>query len=227
MKQLTVLNLHSFVDLITNSSSELFVCDTEKSIKMVKEVVEKIINNYYDELGVPCPNIWEDIFCEPYIEKIDFDIRNYPNQEDLRMVQDWDYFRADERQCKCDADDKYPMPDKFINLKYNELQNHVDYEEYKAWSHEHNKYRCDLLRERVWNKRSEAVGRILDYFKVANKDRQIEDQPDFCGYQTYLDYGITTKRGNIILCSASDNTVPYDCWDRINIILNGRNYHLG
>jgi hypothetical protein len=41
MKQLLIINTHSFVDVITNSSSELFVCNKEKSLDTVKKVLEE------------------------------------------------------------------------------------------------------------------------------------------------------------------------------------------
>ena len=39
MKNLLVIPVHSFVDLITNSSSELFVCNGNKSVEAVKEIM--------------------------------------------------------------------------------------------------------------------------------------------------------------------------------------------
>ena len=38
-KQISIINPHSFVDVITNSSTELFVCDTNKSVELVKEIL--------------------------------------------------------------------------------------------------------------------------------------------------------------------------------------------
>lgn len=40
MTDLLVINYHSFVDVITNSSSELFVCDTKKTVAQVKEILK-------------------------------------------------------------------------------------------------------------------------------------------------------------------------------------------
>ena len=40
MKQIGVIGTHSFVDVITNSSTELFVCDTEKTIEAVKQILK-------------------------------------------------------------------------------------------------------------------------------------------------------------------------------------------
>ena len=48
-KNLLVISTHSFVDLITNSSSELFVCDTEKTINAVKDLLTTLLHNH-DEI---------------------------------------------------------------------------------------------------------------------------------------------------------------------------------
>jgi hypothetical protein len=46
MKQSILVNLHSFVDVITNSSGELFVCDTEKSLETVKSLLHEMLDLY-------------------------------------------------------------------------------------------------------------------------------------------------------------------------------------
>lgn len=43
-RQMLIIDLHSFVDLITNSSSELFVCDTDKSLDAIKELLQDMLN---------------------------------------------------------------------------------------------------------------------------------------------------------------------------------------
>ena len=40
MKTIFTIDTHSFVDVITNSSTELFVCDTDKSLEMVNETLK-------------------------------------------------------------------------------------------------------------------------------------------------------------------------------------------
>lgn len=39
------ISLHSFVDLITNSSSEVFVSSSDHTERMVKELIDKILKN--------------------------------------------------------------------------------------------------------------------------------------------------------------------------------------
>lgn len=158
-----VINTHSFVDLITNSSSELFVCDTDKSLDMVKQIIEKITRNYYDEMNEECPDIWEDIFQEPTIVKKGFNLKEYPDQETLNKATNY----------------------------WHEINTRVD-----------------------WQIVENARQQIIEYFGIE-------------GNEALIDYNIKIKKGNILLRSADDNSVPYEIWDRIGSILNARRYHLG
>lgn len=45
-KKTIAIKIHSFVDVITNSSTELFMCNKKKSVKQVKEVLKDIVNHY-------------------------------------------------------------------------------------------------------------------------------------------------------------------------------------
>jgi len=40
-KQILLINTHSFIDVITNSSTELFVCNNDKTLEQVKEILEE------------------------------------------------------------------------------------------------------------------------------------------------------------------------------------------
>lgn len=57
-------NIHSMIDLITNSSTELFVGDKERSIELVKEILQCAIDlhNKVEDSNFK----FEDIFDEPY-----------------------------------------------------------------------------------------------------------------------------------------------------------------
>jgi len=65
MKNIFLIKVHSFIDVITNSSTELFVGNISKSLEEIKEICNDLIavynktNNY---------NIsFKDVFDEPYI----------------------------------------------------------------------------------------------------------------------------------------------------------------
>ena len=47
---IAVIPIHSFVDLITNSSSELFISATDKTIDTAKEMIDKLTGGKCDEL---------------------------------------------------------------------------------------------------------------------------------------------------------------------------------
>jgi hypothetical protein len=75
---------HSIVDVITNSSSELFVCKTDKEIQIVKELLQDMLN-----IHNKCYNSdiqFEEAFDEPYMidhTNVDQFIKDY--------VIDWEY----------------------------------------------------------------------------------------------------------------------------------------
>ena len=46
MKYIKIIPIHSFVDIITNSSTELFTADTNKDVEAVKEILQDIIDWY-------------------------------------------------------------------------------------------------------------------------------------------------------------------------------------
>jgi len=50
-KDTIIISVHSFVDVITNSSTELFVCDTDKSIDVVRAMVDEMQDKYPNEYG--------------------------------------------------------------------------------------------------------------------------------------------------------------------------------
>lgn len=60
-----IINIHSLVDLITNSSTELFVLDTDKSLKVIKEILQDciVLHNKASKTNYS----FTDIFNEPYI----------------------------------------------------------------------------------------------------------------------------------------------------------------
>jgi len=44
MKQSFLVKIHSFVDVITNSSTELFIANTNKEIDVIKEILQKMLD---------------------------------------------------------------------------------------------------------------------------------------------------------------------------------------
>ena len=77
-KQILIVNTHSFVDIITNSSSELFVCDTKKSIEAVKEILTKLLASHSELSGTQYN--YDDVFGSIELSKYTFDYNSYPQE---------------------------------------------------------------------------------------------------------------------------------------------------
>jgi|LakMenEpi03Aug12_release.lakeMendotaPanAssembly.Ray.scaffolds.fasta_scaffold53998_3 hypothetical protein len=72
MKTIFVANNHSFVDVITNSSSELFVCNTDKTIDLVKDILKELLYKHDPKLN------FDDCFGEIELSKFNFDTNLIP-----------------------------------------------------------------------------------------------------------------------------------------------------
>ena len=62
---LFVIPKHSVVDVITNSSSQIFVCDTKSSVEMIKQMLEDLIILYNKQNGKELLSYGE-VFGEVY-----------------------------------------------------------------------------------------------------------------------------------------------------------------
>jgi hypothetical protein len=84
MRKVILVETHSLVDVITNSSSELFVCDTDKSIGFVKTFLENALDTY--NMGSETNIHFKQAFQEPY--KID---ESNVDEFIRRAVEDWHF----------------------------------------------------------------------------------------------------------------------------------------
>ena len=68
-KVLFVIKPHSVIDVITNSSTELFIISTTKTIEVVKEILQDLID--IDNKITGYSRTFDDIFDEPYVQNTD------------------------------------------------------------------------------------------------------------------------------------------------------------
>ena len=73
--QILIINTHSFVDLISNSSSELFVCDTKKSIDAIKEILTKLLASHSELSGTEYT--YDEVFGDIELAMYTFDYYSY------------------------------------------------------------------------------------------------------------------------------------------------------
>jgi hypothetical protein len=65
-----IVQPHSFVDIITNSSTELFVCETDKTLELVKGILHDFVTHHNAgvKLGLYGYEVrYEQVFKDPYI----------------------------------------------------------------------------------------------------------------------------------------------------------------
>jgi len=83
-----IIPIHSFVDVITNSSTELFIIDKEKGLDMVKKIVEEGLKKFPGAYGtnnnklhvyLDNPEYYDDSvldgMCSDDLEKIIFELK--------------------------------------------------------------------------------------------------------------------------------------------------------
>jgi hypothetical protein len=269
--QIIKISPHSFVDLITNSSSELFVCDTDKSIQLVKEIMVSLLTKYYleslDSLAQDITFLGQDYFIlyfglkyrindkDKYSPKNTQDIKrlvreiyNGENGEEkikdfifhfsqekifhvLKSEYNFDsigffYNKKDSFHLKCHENSMYLH--KYVRTKLKKMgikSRHVF----------HSNGRYIRKPNKSYLKHSNTIYRSCNKYGFKLLDQKVnymfskynidkEEHDDLLGYAWY---GIDLKEGDIIIESATDNTIPYEIWEEINEVFNAKNYHLG
>lgn len=88
-----LISSHSFVDLITNSSSELFICDTNKNVETIKQIIQKLAKLYNDKMDLKdnsykmnLRSLWTTVFAEPEVSKYSFNLVNFPRVADYKNM---------------------------------------------------------------------------------------------------------------------------------------------
>ena len=272
--QMFVVHLHSFVDLITNSSSELFVCDNAKSVDAVRGIIAKLLAQH-----APGYN-YSEVFGDVRASEFTFQWTQVP--ADIRA----DYVKHDEY-----SHYEHISSDGVVSSRYGHV--HEDYQEIEKqtraiertvpeslYKTDRAKYdemwavvrkQCDELWTEYVAQCLKANYRLFDDFlrqsgapeslrdKVkleaihaveehrTNKrgrygrrvgHRNIEEGVTPSEEEAYLEraidafslwtgYGINVNRGDVLIDSRGDNSIPWDVQEEIVKILGAERYHLG
>lgn len=236
-KTISAIKIHSFVSVITNSSTELFVCKTKKKIKAVKEILQKILDGYNI---INDSSYGMDVFDEPWV----FSVKKY-----REWVKEEKVIRAE-----CDETKDWS--------KLWEHENHIRYGSIQGWFHDDESpeemeemrkhvieygervnlfFGCSTTtdspyRNRIWEAAKGKDGKHdfdaekKELEKIYKEIEAKKDKPtwwDEPWKHQWTDALVKDLDGCVIICGSGDNSIPYDIWDFINSKLNGRNYHLG
>lgn len=212
-QQLLIVSVHSFVDLITNSSSELFICNTDKSLDAVKSVLQSIGAYGYNE---------------PEAAEYDCDFSECPFKAEYDLAHDWDN-RHHPVEMECDRKEKEWV-------KNNPEPAEADEKAYREW------HQTKLKFINAWWDYRDSLGKkCIRWMFEKNGLEYPADDKNFDPYSvekskiasiyseisSALSYDYSFKKGDILIHSSSDNSIPYDSFDQIEVILNASRHHLG
>lgn len=259
MKTLFVIPLHSAVSLITNSSSELFVCNTDKTLETIKEIVKKFLDSHNKLSG--SNYTFEGCFGDISIANYSFDYDKFP--ENLKREYekyhsrpgDWsgNYWGNNSERPILEAKSqelvkKYNTNEKDLYTKnekeYNRRMRLYEEENDKLWFEyrkadflsEYNLFLYLIKNGDFQDSQIAKVKRIMKKainektFKVELwrmrdlKDQQLVETERSFGM--CMSYGIKIEKGNILIWSKGDNSIPWEIQTQIESYL-GTRYHLG
>jgi hypothetical protein len=219
MKTLLIINIHSLADVITNSSTDLFVCDTDKTIKMVKEILEADPNFYG--------------YQEPWIFNLK-EFREWRNaQRSLKEGEPIDY------------DNKF----RYIDGWFHDIEDEEDLKELRKefiengdnsggyWSSDRNPFSDRLYEAQRKVEKShpgdyhyQYEAKKAEIEKIYNEVETQDEKPDWWVNPTkyhYNDQPLNDLDGKIIIVGEEDNSMPFDHFDWIENVFNAKRHHLG
>ena len=211
---LSVIPIQSFSDIITNSSSELFVLNTNNTIQKVKEILSSITYGYIDPIifNLEKYNKWkEDDSFVSNLESTYFD-----------TVRDW----------FTDLDDE----DSLFEYRLQAFCNIMEYNSLQVCYFKEN----NILFYTEFMKFAKTIGlKSVERFNIIYRENKKEECKEFFNqfeksgnilpswWNPKEEDTVQGLNGKVLLLSCDENSIPYESFDFINEILNGYNLHLG
>lgn len=227
-KTLYILPIHSFVDLITNSSSELFISKSNKTVEAVREILIKLVelehqkeilagnaseNDPFDPVSK-----FNEYFGEIEVSDIDFNPEDCPDYDEYQSLHDYRYEKSypvyQECQRKWREHLSKAAQDK-VFLSYREI--------WKPWEDLKNDSLLKVLR---WAFEINNLPWNYD----PNENRRDKNSKFWTAskpFQQALEWNYTLRKGWVLVHSKEDNSIPYEMWNDIEHLLNADRRHLG
>ena len=210
---LSVIPIQSFSDIITNSSSELFVLNTNNTIQKVKEILSSITSGYIDPIifNLENYNKWkEDDSFVSNLENTYFD-----------TVKDW----------LTDLDDE----DSLFEYRLQAFRNIMEYNSLDVCYFKEN----NIPFYTEFMKFAKTIGlKSINSFSIYRENKEEECKEFFNRFEKSGNIlpswwnpkeedTIQGLNGKVLVLSDGENSMPFDSFDFINEVLNGYNIHLG
>lgn len=239
-----VIPVQSISDVITNSSSEVFILDTGKTCEEVNNVLKGFTSGFrYPEV---------------------FSLKDYREwRKKLRsgeLEESWDYpgtiFDIADGWFR-DPENEEDVLELRIDFLFDPFETHDYGDGFIAHSYS-SRYKepiqdafIDFLNDN-WDRVGEAINHVLaevdedetdsidwetlreynHWFEDALQDISKEFLKNYNGpkptvWEVSKNEDVRRLDGKILVVSNDDNSIPYDTWDKINSLFNGWNIHLG
>lgn len=239
-----VIPVQSISDLITNSSSEVFILDTGKTCEEVNDILKGFTSGFaYPEVfSLKDYREWRKKLRSGEIEEgwsypgTIFSIANgwFKDPEDeedllnLRMDFLFDPFDTIDYGNEYIAHGysssyKEPIHDAFIEY-LNKNWDKVAYDINRVLAEEEDDA-VDCIDWKTLHRHSYWLKDALE--DVAKEFLKSYDGPRPTVWEISKAEDVRRLDGKVLVVSNDDNSIPYDTWDKINSLFNGWNIHLG
>lgn len=214
-----VINTQSFVDVITNSSSELFICNSDKSITLVEDILRDMLDKFNKDESVNYN--FSDCFGSISIIKSIDDALGIPyfdgmpaTYEDALDSKRKDILYLEFKSNNVELVDALnKKPGGYFELREKGIQYATN----------------ELIRIKREIKLSELNNDNpnLPYWweKGVKKRNGYDDWSDWDGSNN-LDY-IEKYFNKLLIFSKEDNSIPYELFDQIEDVFSAERLHLG
>lgn len=222
----TILSIkpHSCVDLITNSSTTLFIWDVSQTLQAVKETIIELAKQVGDgEEAIDESRLFTDIMLEPTVCLFDFDMHKYPRVDIYKSFNDYNQYTEHPLYLKCRKEEEAfeavtPRPtEEKARQKWNAHYHQI----WKPWRKAQEKEELALYRwifkqnHLPWTHVPGSHDSCPEFWVVVDQ------------FRTAISYGYTLQKGAVMIYSKEDNSIPWPLVERIEGALPCRRLHLG
>lgn len=254
MQTLILPALHSHSDLITNSSSETFVCNSDiTNVETVKSIISILWDEFLREserllsynirfkeeylTELQRSNLFGDIFNEPYFSKWSFDLYHdllFGDFYHLYNVKNSKEIFSEEFEQRCDEFDD--LVDKFEEGEDTEETRYNTFFEFfkpaidafTTW------FYTVCLPENGFAPNTDTFKLSFEFSTWCGLEISVNtesENPDHLEFQRFISqcicYKYDVRKDQLIINSTGDNSVPYNFFCKIEEVFSGTRIHLG
>ncbi len=209
-----VINTQSFVDVITNSSSELFICNSDKSVTLVEDILRDMLDSFNKEES---SNLnFSDCFGTISIIKSIDDASGISYFSGMPATYE-DALDAKRKDILCSefrSNNKELVT--ILSANYFELRD-------KAMQYATNEL-IRIKRELTLAELNNDKPNLPDWWETG----VVKKNNDWSDWDGSTDFDYIEKYFNkLLIFSKEDNSIPYELFDKIEDVFSAERLHLG